>query len=243
MANAQKKTSLPAPSKGRKKHPFRQETTQPTRQSKLLLGKVREVSAQLNKAKLENVVAMTFKADEEAALALFEVLSDILPHYLERYRTMKRDKFLKIVEALLPESTFSQEDLAEAEMRSKAIQHIWESTTWLSAAQIGKEAGFSLSNPSTQPNRWKKSLKIFALTRKGRDFFPGYALDSTFRPLPVIKEIIEIFGETKDSWGLAFWLSSANSFLGGQRPQDLLSESPSEVLEAARDEIMGVLHG
>ena len=36
---------------------------------------------------------------------------------------------------------------------------------------------------------------------------------------------------------------SVNGFLGGKRPQDLLATDPDRVIAAARDEVLGVLHG
>ena len=49
--------------------------------------------------------------------------------------------------------------------------------------------------------------------------------------------------DAKDGWGLAYWFASANSFLGGKRPQDVLLESPERVLAAAADEMAEVAHG
>lgn len=42
---------------------------------------------------------------------------------------------------------------------------------------------------------------------------------------------------------MAFWFLSANSFLGGKRPQDMLATQPDLVIDAARDEVQGVAHG
>ncbi len=76
------------------------------------------------------------------------------------------------------------------------------------------------------------------------DYFPAYGLDpeNDYRPVKAMAEVLEVFGETKGSWGLAFWFSSVNSFLGGKRPQDVLSIDPKRVVEAAKDEVQGVLH-
>jgi hypothetical protein len=47
----------------------------------------------------------------------------------------------------------------------------------------------------------------------------------------------------KDEWGIAYWFQSSNSFLGGKRPQDLLSSAPQRMLAAAEDEVQEVAHG
>jgi hypothetical protein len=56
-------------------------------------------------------------------------------------------------------------------------------------------------------------------------------------------EILNIFGETKDGWGLAFWFSALNSFLDDERPQDMLTANPGRVIAAARDEMAELQDG
>lgn len=56
-------------------------------------------------------------------------------------------------------------------------------------------------------------------------------------------KVIEILAKNKDSWGMAYWFRSDNSFLGGKRPQDLLASEPERVIEAAMDEVQEISHG
>ena len=72
-----------------------------------------------------------------------------------------------------------------------------------------------------------------------------YAHDARagYRPLKGLAKVLAIFEARKDDWGLAYWFSSANSFLGGKRPQDLLGAEPERVASAAEDELAGVAHG
>jgi hypothetical protein len=56
-------------------------------------------------------------------------------------------------------------------------------------------------------------------------------------------EILKIFGEAKDGWGLAFWFAALNSFLDDERPQAVLSTNPESVIAAARDEMAELKHG
>jgi hypothetical protein len=46
----------------------------------------------------------------------------------------------------------------------------------------------------------------------------------------------------ENSWGLASWFLSLNSFLNGQRPADLLASDPQWVIEAAQDEVNEMKH-
>ncbi|WP_253073442.1 antitoxin Xre/MbcA/ParS toxin-binding domain-containing protein [Sodalis ligni] len=77
------------------------------------------------------------------------------------------------------------------------------------------------------------------------DYYPAYGLDrdAGFRPLKSLAEVIEIFTSDKDSWGMAYWFRSPNSFLGAKRPQDLLGTQPELVIAAAQDEIQEICHG
>ena len=106
-------------------------------------------------------------------------------------------------------------------------------------------AGFSTSNLSAQPNKWKKEGQIFAIRHQGLDYFPAYGLDAEagYRPLKPLAPVLAVFGDAKDGWGLAYWFASANSLLGGKRPQDVLLKSPDRVLAAAADEMAEVAHG
>ncbi|WP_254185846.1 antitoxin Xre/MbcA/ParS toxin-binding domain-containing protein [Pantoea sp. B270] len=58
-----------------------------------------------------------------------------------------------------------------------------------------------------------------------------------------MKKIIQLFGETKTPWSLALWFGSPNSWLGNQKPKDLLASVPERVLEAVARAKEGPVHG
>jgi hypothetical protein len=130
-------------------------------------------------------------------------------------------------------------------MAADARKSVLESGDWLTAAQVAKVAGFSASNPSAQPNKWKKEGQVFAIRHRGIDYFPSYALDpaADYRPTKALAKVLAVFRGHKNDWGVAFWFGSVNSFLGGKRPQDLLISQPERVIAAAEDEVAGVFHG
>lgn len=135
--------------------------------------------------------------------------------------------------------------LAQVRMEAKARNAVLESTDWLTAAQVAEVAGLSTTNPSAQPNKWKRDRQIFAITRNNVDYFPRYALDpdASYRPRKALADVLAVFGNHKDGWGIATWFASLNSFLGALRPMDLLATEPARVVEAARDEVEGPVHG
>lgn len=126
-------------------------------------------------------------------------------------------------------------------MQSRARKAILESGDWLRSDEIASLAG----TQAGQLDGWKKQGLIFTIDHLGVDYFPGYALDhhAGFRPLKSLAKILAIFEGQKDGWGMAYWFGSSNSFLGGQRPQDLLATDANRVISAAEDEAQGVTHG
>lgn len=120
---------------------------------------------------------------------------------------------------------------------------ILDDAVWLTANDLSKKAGFSSTNPSAGPNRWKSSGKIFAIQLQGKDFYPEYALDEGFHPLPIVKKILSMFGERKTAWGLATWFGVDNGWLGGRKPKDMLLSAPEQVLLAAKEETSRATHG
>ncbi len=131
------------------------------------------------------------------------------------------------------------------ERLEKLKRTILNDSEWLVALEVSRRGGNggAVKNPSGLPNRWKRAKKIFAIASEGRDLYPAYALDIGGQPLPLIKKIIELFGETKTSWALAVWFGTPNSWLGNKKPKDLLVSAPEKVMEAALRAKEGPVHG
>ncbi|GLR10749.1 integrase [Mixta theicola] len=127
--------------------------------------------------------------------------------------------------------------------REQLNARILADSEWLSAKELSEKAQFNNTNPSAGPNRWKSAGRIFALQLNGKDQYPGYALDEGYRPIPVVKQVISLFGEKKTPWGLAIWFGTANSWLNGKKPKDVLKTMPKQVLQAAQAEVDGGVHG
>jgi len=121
---------------------------------------------------------------------------------------------------------------------------ILNSGDFLPANEVAKLAGVSAVDPTLQPDKWKRDQDIFAIRHGREDYFPLYALNpDDHRPRKQMAEILRIFGDAKDGWGLAFWFAALNSFLDDERPQDVLAIDPDRVIAAAKDEMAGVQHG
>jgi hypothetical protein len=144
----------------------------------------------------------------------------------------------------MPDLPLTSNRMIEAKIFAQAIKGILESDDFAKATDIAEIAHFSKRNPSSQPNRWKKTGLIFAVPYKGVDLYPLYALElkKGAKPLPIVKEVLQVLGE-KDAWQKAFWFGSVNTYLRDKMPKELLKSKPQEVLRAAEIEASGVQHG
>jgi len=212
-----------------------------------LVGTPKEIQSRLGKSHADRVLVMTFTQQKpDVVETLTENILNMTLSMFEVLRERQEQSSLeRLAEIMLPAAPVSPRLLKEASMLIQARKAVLESGDWLTAANVAELAGFSARNPSAQPNKWKKQKQIFTIMHNGVDYYPGYALDAeaNFRPVAALSEIIAIFTDRKDGWGMAYWFRSDNSFLGGKRPQDLLVTGPERVIAAARDEVEEVAHG
>lgn len=212
----------------------------------VMTGSPKEIGRRLNQLDADQVVAIGLEhVSAKEAGAIAETLVRFVQLVHLGFVRHERETLESLVEALVPKVPPTPTQLKEAAMLARARTAVLQEGNWLTTAQIANLAGFSASNPSAQPNKWKRDGLIFAIRHRGVDYFPGYGLDpkTSYRPLKAMAKVIEAFGESKDSWGLAYWFSSANSFLGGRRPQDVLAKQSDRVIAAAADEQEAVAHG
>ncbi|MBE0152773.1 hypothetical protein [Serratia sp. PL7] len=211
-----------------------------------LVGTPQEVRIRLDSSKAEQVIVVPLeRSNARHADLMAHTLANIVSFIDLTLRGQSEQMIKALVDALVPKVPPTPSLLKEAAMVARSRNAVLESADWLTAAQIAELAGLSASNPSTQPNKWKRQKQIFAITHNGVDYFPGYGLDpdTGYRPRKALKPVLDVFGEHKDGWGLAYWFLSANSFLGGKRPQDVLASEPERVIAAAEDEIKEINHG
>jgi len=210
-------------------------------------GTAREVSERLSQAKNQQVVAFILPhVSVPQREAIGRTLETLIRLTAGCQISRDREVLGSLVNALMQPILQPESVLRDAVMISKARAEVLEGSEWLSAAQLATLAGMSPVNPNAQPSRWKRDGRIFSIKPLGSvELFPAYGLDPSkgFRPRKDLAEIITILSDRKDGWGLAYWFSSLNSFLGGRRPQDVLATAPREVVAAAADEAEDIVHG
>jgi len=210
------------------------------------VGTPQQVWNQLEQSHAAQVIALPVQtADASHANLLGETLVSVATLIELKLCEQNEQVFNALVNAMLPKAPPSPNLLREAAMAGRIRKAVLQGADWLTASQVAQLAGLSASNPSTQPNKWKRQRRIFAIHHNGIDYFPGYALDPAtgYRPHKSLKPILEVFGDEKDGWGVAAWFLALNSFLGARKPQDLLASEPQNVLDAAIDEMQDIAHG
>jgi hypothetical protein len=213
---------------------------------KIMSGTGEEVVRMLDRTPNARFVAVRIEnQDEEQAAAaenVFARVAEFLPQLIE---TRQEETLKRFVDTLLSSVTPSAAARAQAQMLIAARSSILQSGDFITPKEVSKLAGYSETNPSVYPNKWKRSGKIFAIQSEGKDYFPFYALDpnNKYQPREEVADVLRIFGDSKDSWGIALWFASLNSFLDDERPQDTLAIDPSRLVAAAEDEMAGVQHG
>jgi hypothetical protein len=210
--------------------------------SAVLSGTGHEVIRLLHRSPEQRTVAVTF-ADDEQGVAAERVIHQVVEFLPQLIQERQEDTLKKVVNVLLTDVTPSKAAREQARMLIKAKTDILNSGDFLPATEVARLAGFSASNLSVQPNKWKRAREIFAIQHGREDYLPTYALAPDHRPRKEMAEILNIFGEAKDGWGLAFWFAALNSFLDDERPQDVLTTDPESVIAAAKDEMAEFAHG
>ena len=210
--------------------------------SAVLSGTGNEVIRLLHRSPEQRTVAVTF-ADDEQGVAAERVIHQVVEFLPQLIQDRQEDTLKKVVNVLLTDVTPSKAAREQARMLIKAKTDILNSGDFLPATEVARLAGFSASNLSVQPNKWKRAREIFAIQHGREDYLPVYALTPDHRPRKEMAEILNIFGDAKDGWGLAFWFASLNSFLDDERPQDVLATDPESLIAAARDEMAEFGHG
>ena len=208
-------------------------------------GSAQDLAPDLENSERQALVFVSHsRGDDEWTKTVFETLkraSQFIDILIDK---QQEDSWEALIKALMPDLPLTSNRMIEAKMFAQAMKGILESDDFAKAIDIAEIAHFSKRNPSSQPNRWKKTGLIFAVPYKGVDLYPLYALElkEGAKPLPIMKKVLQVLAD-KDDWQKAFWFGSVNSYLRNKMPKELLKSKPQEVLRAAEIEASGVQHG
>lgn len=105
-------------------------------------------------------------------------------------------------------------------------------TRWLTAGQVARLASVT----EEEVAGWVRDAKLFEIKRGGQAVYPEYAFDLEWRLVPALGFVLAI-QEGRAGVFMAAWFESRSSFLGGQRPREILASDPDRVVAAAKSAI------
>jgi len=106
----------------------------------------------------------------------------------------------------------------------------------LKAAQVAELAGSEAKNTSALAGRWRREGRLIAVEHHGTLYYPGFQFDGAGKPKSVVADVLRYLGPpTVTPWQQALWFTSANGWLDGRRPVDLLDDQGEGVVAAARE--------
>ncbi|SAL51243.1 hypothetical protein [Caballeronia concitans] len=130
--------------------------------------------------------------------------------------------------------------IEERVLRRKTMQAVFEQGEWLTSEDINRLQASPPRNKSRPASDWKRRGHIFAVSYDGTNYFARYQFDDGYRPLPIIKDILQEIGEVADAWETAAWFHYPSGWIAdlvdGTKPiapKDALKRR-DEVLTAAR---------
>lgn len=87
--------------------------------------------------------------------------------------------------------------------------------------------------------------RIFSVEYEGQIYYPSYAFSTCDQGALIqgLLDVLTVLHSEKSDWDMAFWFRSPNTFLGGKRPEDILSQNLEDLLFAAHQEVCSFMPG
>ncbi|KXV03174.1 hypothetical protein CR51_18415 [Caballeronia megalochromosomata] len=127
--------------------------------------------------------------------------------------------------------------IEERALRRETMQAVFEQGEWLTSEDINRSQASPPRNKWRPASDWKRRGRVFAVTYDGTDYFARYQFDDAYRPLPIIKDILQEIGEVADTWEVAAWFHYPNGWIAnsadGTKPV-----APKNALNR-RDDVLG----
>ncbi|MEZ5621711.1 MAG: hypothetical protein R3E78_10835 [Burkholderiaceae bacterium] len=139
------------------------------------------------------------------------------------------DRLAEIATGLIEPSGELLEDRVH---RMHTLRQVFAEGDWLGAEQLNALQATPPKNKSQPASDWKRRGRIFGVSHGGREFFARYQFDAMYEPLPVIREVLDAFGEVADPWQLAAWFHYPNAWIAGA---DGVPIAPKEALDRRDD--------
>jgi hypothetical protein len=142
----------------------------------------------------------------------------------------------RLVEGMfIPGSTVSPATALQAQRNAEARQELIEEFGLYDSDQIAEVAGSSANNRSATASRWSAAGRIFTVNHDGARVYPRFQFGTDGQPRQVIANVLDVFQPYGlDGWETALWFTTASGWLDDERPVDLLTREPEQIVEAAQ---------
>jgi hypothetical protein len=116
---------------------------------------------------------------------------------------------------------------------------------WMTVDQIDACQKLSVGDADLGVHVWKARKQIFSVTFEGNEYFAGYQFDPDLQPLPIIRDILEVFGTRYQPWTVAAWFYFPNGWIVGVGDRQREPIAPMSALDRPDDVIRAAqfMHG
>jgi hypothetical protein len=159
----------------------------------------------------------------------------VLVHARQEDVIARADRLAEIATGLLEPSSELLEDRLQ---RMHTLRQVFSEGDWLTSEQLNALQDNPPKSKSQPASDWKRRGRIYSVSRGGREYFARYQFDAMYEPLPVIRDVLEAFGEVADPWVLAAWFHYPNGWIVGA---DGAPMAPRDALDRRDDVVRAAL--
>ena len=182
-------------------------------------------------------VAMPRDTDPAAVSSVVQAIEKalvVLVHARQGEVVAHADHLAEIATGLLEPSSELMEDRVQ---RMRTLRQVFAQGDWLTSEQLNSLQDAPPKSKSQPASDWKRRGRVFSVSRSGREYFARYQFDAMYEPLPVMRDVLEAFGDVADPWVLAAWFHYPNAWVVGAdggpvAPKDALDRR-DDVVRAA----------
>jgi hypothetical protein len=183
-------------------------------------------------------VAMPRDTDPAAVSSVVQAVEKalaVLVHARQEDVIARADRLAEIATGLLEPSSELLEDRLQ---RMHTLRQVFSEGDWLTSEQLNALQDNPPKSKSQPASDWKRRGRIYSVSRGGREYFARYQFDAMYEPLPVVRDVLEAFGEVADPWVLAAWFHYPNGWIVGA---DGAPMAPRDALDRRDDVVRAAL--
>ncbi len=104
----------------------------------------------------------------------------------------------------------------------------------LTAGDLSDMAGHEAKNRSVTASRWKAQGRIFSVPFQRAELYPAFQF-ADGEPIAAMARVLAALPASMSNWQRAFWFTSPNGWLGGDKPSARLADPVAVVVAATRE--------